>query len=74
MARVDQDAARAAVSAWMDAHPDGTLQEMADELKKAYPAGHQADMAVVLRGLGVAEQRGRAASPPVIPPDSGAAQ
>ncbi|MGD0606176.1 MAG: hypothetical protein ABSA53_21635 [Streptosporangiaceae bacterium] len=69
MAKVDQDAARRAVSAWIDAHPDGTLTEMADELKKAYPEDQQKDMTIVLRGMGVAEIRRHPYLPPGVPPD-----
>jgi len=68
MERVDQDAARRLVSAWLDEHTDGTLEQMADELKQNYPPAHQKDMAVVLRGMMGAELRRRTSPPPEVPP------
>jgi hypothetical protein len=58
MEKIDLDAARIAVCAWRDEHKDGTLAQMADELKHRYP-DHPEDMAVVLRGMMAAELRRR---------------
>jgi hypothetical protein len=58
MERIDLDAARKAVCAWLDEHQYGTLAEMTDELKWHYPA-HPDEMAVVLRGMMAAELRRR---------------
>lgn len=55
---IDLDAARKAVRAWLDEHQDGTLAQMADDLKRRYPA-HPDDMAVILRGMMAAELRRR---------------
>lgn len=55
---IDLDAARKAVRAWLDEHQDGTLAQMADDLKYRYPA-HPDDMAVILRGMMAAELRRR---------------
>jgi len=55
---IDLDAARKAVCAWLDEHQDGTLAQMADDLKRRYPA-HPDDMAVILRGMMAAELRRR---------------
>jgi hypothetical protein len=63
MEKVDLDAARKAVSVWLDEHPDGSLGQMADDLKVHYP-DHQDDMAVVLRGLMVTELRHRTSPSP----------
>jgi hypothetical protein len=38
MDAIDLDAARKAVCAWLDEHHDGTLAQMADDLKYRYPA------------------------------------
>ncbi len=54
--KIDLNAARKAVSAWLDEHQDGTLALMADELKHRYPDCPE-DMAVVLRGMMAAELR-----------------
>jgi len=70
--KIDQSALRAVVSDWIDKHPDGTLTEMADDLKKKYPASDQPDMAVMIRGEGFAELRRRTTPLPVIPPDPAA--
>jgi len=37
MEMIDLDAARKAVCGWLDQHQDGTLAQMADELKHRYP-------------------------------------
>jgi hypothetical protein len=58
MEKIDLDAARRAVCAWLDKHQDGTLAQMADELKHRYP-DHPEEMAVVLRGMMAAEMRRR---------------
>ncbi len=50
MDRIDHDAARRKVAAWMTAHPDGTPEQMADDLKGQY-GQFAGDMAIVLRGL-----------------------
>jgi hypothetical protein len=55
---IDLDAARKAVCTWLDEHQDGTLAQMADDLKCRYPA-HPDDMAVILRGMMAAELRRR---------------
>jgi hypothetical protein len=49
-------AARKAVCAWLDAHQDGTLAQMAEDLKGCCPA-HPDEMAVILRGMMAAELR-----------------
>jgi hypothetical protein len=68
MASIDLGAARKAVCAWLDEHQDGTLAQMADELKHRYP-NYPEEMAVVLRGMMSAELRrrtqGRTTSPGV---------
>ena len=58
MEKIDLDAARKAVCAWLDEHQDGTLAQMADDLKWRYPA-YPDEMAVVLRGMMAAELRRR---------------
>ena len=58
MEKIDLDAARKAVCAWLDEHQDGTLAQMADELKHRYPE-YPEEMAVVLRGMMAAELRRR---------------
>ena len=58
MERVDLAAARRLVSAWLDEHTDGTLEQMASDLKGNYP-DHPEDMAIVLRGMMAAELRHR---------------
>jgi hypothetical protein len=58
MEKIDLDAARKAVCAWLDEHKYGTLAQMADELKHRYP-DHPEQMAVVLRGMMAAELRRR---------------
>jgi hypothetical protein len=58
MERIDLDAARKAVCAWLDEHRDGTLAQMADDLKWRYPA-YPDEMTVVLRGMMAAELRRR---------------
>jgi hypothetical protein len=55
---IDLDAARKAVCAWLDEHQDGTLAQMAEDLKSHYPA-HPDEMAVILRGMMAAELRRR---------------
>ena len=55
---IDLDAARKAVCAWLDEHQDGTLAQMAEDLKCRYPA-HTDGMAVILRGMMAAELRRR---------------
>ncbi len=55
---VDLGAARKAVCAWLDEHQDGTLGQMAEDLKRRYPA-HPDEMAVILRGMMAAELRRR---------------
>ena len=62
MEHVDLSAARKLVSEWLDEHTDGTLEQMARELKGNYP-DHQEEMAVVMRGMMTAELR-RRTSPP----------
>jgi len=58
MEHVDLDAARKAVCVWLDEHPNGTLPQMAGELKRNYPDS--------------AELR-RRTSPPEGPPDPASA-
>jgi hypothetical protein len=58
MEHVDLDTARQSVSTWLDEHPSGSLMEMADELKRNYPAFPE-EMAIVLRGMMAAELRRR---------------
>ena len=58
MEAVDLGAARKAVSAWLDEHQDGTLAQMAEDLKCRYPA-HPDEMAVILHGMMAAELRRR---------------
>jgi hypothetical protein len=58
MEKVDLDAAYQAVSAWLDKYPDGTCSQMADELKRNYPAFPE-EMAIVLRGMMAGELRRR---------------
>jgi hypothetical protein len=55
---IDLDAARKAVCAWLDEHQGGTLAQMAEDLKRRYPA-HPVAMAVILRGMMAAELRRR---------------
>jgi hypothetical protein len=50
MDRIDLDAAREKVRIWMTAHPDGTPDQMTDDLKGEYHEFAD-DMAIVLRGL-----------------------
>ncbi len=64
MERVDLDAARKAVCAWLDEHPEGALAQMAEDLKTRYPDFPE-EMAVVLRGLMAAELRRRTS--PAVP-------
>ena len=66
MESVDLAAARAAVSAWLDSHPGGTLAAMAEDLKRRYPQFPE-QMAVVLRGMMAAELRRRTAPPELVP-------
>ena len=58
MEKIDLDAARRAVCAWLDVHRGGTLAQMGDELKHRYPV-HPEEMAIVLRGMMAAELRRR---------------
>ena len=58
MEKIDLGAARKAVCAWLDDHQDGTLAQMAEELKHRYPDCPE-EMAVVLRGMMAAELRRR---------------
>jgi hypothetical protein len=53
---VDLGAARKAICAWLDEHQGGTLAQMAEDLKRRYPA-HPDEMAVILRGMMAAELR-----------------
>jgi hypothetical protein len=46
------------VTAWLDEHTDGTLEQMASDLKVHYP-DHPEEMAVVMRGMMAAELRHR---------------
>ena len=56
---IDLGAARkAVVCAWLDEHQGGTLAQMAEDLKRRYPA-HPDEMAVILRGMMAAELRRR---------------
>ncbi len=55
---INLEAARSEVCAWLDAHQDGTLAQMADELKQRYPDCPE-EMAIVLRGMMTAELRRR---------------
>jgi hypothetical protein len=55
---IDLDAARKAVCVWLDEHQEGTLAQMAEDLKCRY-SGHPDEMAVILRGMMVAELRRR---------------
>ena len=58
MEAIDLSAARKAVCAWLDEHQDGTLAQMAEDLKRRYPARPD-EMAVILRGMMAAELRRR---------------
>jgi hypothetical protein len=58
MDAIDLNAARKAVCTWLDEHHDGTLAQMAEDLRCRYPAYPDA-MAVVLRGMMAAELRRR---------------
>ena len=58
MEALDLDAARNAVCAWLDEHQGGTLAQMAEDLKRRYPA-YPDEMAVILRGMMSAELRRR---------------
>ena len=58
MEAIDLGAARKAVCAWLDEHQDGTLAQMAEDLKCHYPA-HPDEMAVILHGMMAAELRRR---------------
>ena len=58
MGKIDLDVASKAVCVWLDEHQDGTLAQMADELKHRYP-DYPERMAVVLRGMMAAELRRR---------------
>lgn len=64
MERVDLDAARQAVSEWLDKNPNGSLAQMADDLKTRYPK-YRDEMAMVLRGFMVAELRRRTTPMPL---------
>jgi hypothetical protein len=55
---IDLHAARKAVCVWLDEHRDGTLAQMAEDLKCCYTA-HPDEMAVILRGMMAAELRRR---------------
>ena len=55
MDRIDLDAAREKVRQWMLAHPGGTPDQMAADLKGGYPQFPE-HMAVVLRGIMAALQ------------------
>ncbi len=55
---IDLDVARKAVCAWLDEHQDGTLAQMAEDLKHRYPE-HPDEMVVILRGMMTAELRRR---------------
>ena len=61
---IDLGAARKAVCAWLDEHQDGTLAQMAEDLKGRYPVCLD-EMAMILRGMMAAELRRR------IRPESG---
>lgn len=61
MEKIDLDAVHRAVCVWLDEHQDGTLAQMADELKHRY-ADCPEEMAVVLRGIMAAELRRRTRS------------
>ena len=58
MEKADLGVVREAVCAWLDEHQDGTLAQIADELKHRYP-DYPEEMAVVLRGMMAAELRRR---------------
>lgn len=58
MENINFGAARKAICAWLDQHQDGTLAQMADELKHHYP-DYLKETAVVLRGMMAAELRRR---------------
>jgi hypothetical protein len=58
MESIDLGAARDAVCEWLDENKDGTLAQMADDLKRRYPE-YPEEMAVVLRGMMAAELRRR---------------
>ena len=55
---IDLVAARTAVCVWLDENQGGTLAQMAEDLKRRYPA-HSDEMAVILRGMMAAELRRR---------------
>jgi hypothetical protein len=58
MEAIDLDAARKAVRAWLDDHKDGTLAQMAEDLKCRFGV-HPDEVAVILRGMMAAELRRR---------------
>ena len=53
---IDLGAARKAVCAWLDEHQDGTLAQMAENLKGRYLVCPD-EMAMILRGMMAAELR-----------------
>ena len=61
MEAIDLGAARKAVCTWLDEHQGGMLAQMAEDLKYRYPANPD-EMAVILRGMMVAELRRRTRS------------
>ena len=61
--------ARVAVAAWRDQHPQGTAEQLVQDLGGQF---HR-DYGVVLRGMAAAELRRRTSPPPEIPPDPTAA-
>ena len=58
MEAIELGAARKAVCAWLDEHQGGTLTQMAEDLKRRYPA-YPDEMAVIPRGMMAAELRRR---------------
>jgi len=64
MESIDLEAARIAVSEWLDRHSAGTLAQMAEDLKTRYP-DFPNEMAMVLRGMMAAELRRRTS--PAVP-------
>jgi hypothetical protein len=55
---IDLGVARKAVCAWLEEHQGGTLAQMAEDLKCRYPE-HPDEIAVILRGMMIAELRRR---------------
>jgi hypothetical protein len=55
---IDLDATREAVRAWLDEHQDGTLAQVAEDLK-CLDSAHPEEMAVIMPSMMAAELRRR---------------